>query len=527
MDVQGEETNPKRSAAVDPAAGHETELKLLADPETIKLLMAAPALTRDAARKSVVRRLEATYFDTGDCAIARQGGSLRVRRSGRKHIQTLKLPGGDNPLARRELEAPVPGMHIRTEELPFGELGSFGEALNGAELAPVFSTKIRRVQQLVAVGEARIEAAFDEGVLIAGDRTENVCEVELELKSGDDGAVYELALSLLDLAPLRVGYESKAERGYRLAFGTTLAAQKSAPSEVAPDATVDEALATILQACFHQVLANLPLAERGEHPEGVHQLRVALRRLRSIITTFRKEIPAPALVLIGADAKRLSSALGPPRNWDVFATTTIGEIEDAGLDGIDFAALRSALAPFRAHSYATARTSLAGVECTRFLLSLGRLIARRSWRNDVDTAALAVLTEPARDFAGRALARLHRKALRQGRHLRRATPAARHALRITLKKLRYATDFFLPLYPDADASKLLRRLKNMQDILGADNDVTTTQSLLQDIELASTDLDAHRAIGAVKGWQARDRIEATAHLEQGWRRFANVTPFWE
>lgn len=526
MDVQGEETNPKRSAAANPAAGHETELKLLADPETIKLLMAAPVLAREAGGKGVVRRLEATYFDTSDCTIARHGGSLRVRRSGRKHIQTLKLPGGDNPLARRELEAAVPGMHLHIEQLPFDELGSFGEALNGAELAPVFSTKVRRVQQLVSVGDAQIEAAFDEGVLIAGDRTENVCEVELELKEGEVGAVYELALSLLGHAPLRIGYESKAERGYRLAFGTTLAAEKSAPSEVAPDATVDEALATILQACFHHVLANLPLAERGEHPEGVHQLRVALRRLRSIVTTFKKEVPASALIMLGTDAKRLSGALGPPRNWDVFATTTIGEIADAGLDGIDFAALRAALAPFRAHSYETARLSLGSVECTRFLLSLGRLIARRSWRNDVDTAALAVLTEPARDFAGRALARLHRKALKQGRHLHRATPAARHSLRITLKKLRYATDFFLPLYPDADAGKLLRRLKQMQDILGADNDVTTTQSLLQDIELASTDLDAHRAIGAIKGWQARDRIEATAHLEQSWRKFADVDPFW-
>ncbi|GAB4064362.1 CHAD domain-containing protein [Ancylobacter sonchi] len=505
----------------------EVELKLLTDPATLARLVEAPVILRHATSKGIVRRLEATYYDTADAAIAAGGGSFRVRRSGKQHVQTLKLASQANPLQRPELEATVPDMAPQLDALPLIDLGAPFETLQAADLVSVFTTRIRRHTKTVPFGGAVIEIAFDEGELIAGERTEPVCEIELELKSGEAGALYELALSLLEHGTFRVGTQSKAERGYALAFGTRPRAAKAPASGVAPTDIADEVIAKTLMACQRHIIANLVAAELGQETEGVHQLRVALRRLRTAISVFGREIPASALQSLVVGARMLASALGPARNWDVFQISTIADIEGAALPGIDFADIRTATVPLREAGYATARAALLSPDCTHFLLSLGRVIERRSWRNDIGIDALAVLTQPAQHFAGRALGRLNRKATKQGQHLRRLEPEARHELRLTLKKLRYAAEFFLPLFDEDEiAQKYLKRMARLQDVLGIDNDVTTTQSLLREIEASTSSPQVHRAIGAVTGWQGRDRIEMTSVLRQTWQLFADARPFW-
>ena len=89
---------------------------------------------------------------------------------------------------------------------------------------------------------------------------------------------------------------------------------------------------------------------------------------------------------------------------------------------------------------------LADARCNRFLLSLGHMVERRGWRNEIDSEALAVLSQPMPALAGKILSRLHRKALKRGAHFRQLDIDAQHDLRIDLKKLRYAAEFFLPLY---------------------------------------------------------------------------------
>lgn len=520
-------TQPSVTASAHVPDAREIELKLLTDASTLARLVDAPVISRNTTSKGVVRRLEATYYDTSGAEIAGLGASLRVRRSGKQHIQTLKLATPANPLQRQELEAPVPDMAPQLDILPTSDLGAPFETLQSADLIAIFTTRIRRHTRTVTFGGAVIEVAFDEGLLIAGERTEAVCEIELELKSGEVGALYELALSLLEHGPLRVGTQSKGERGYALAFGTPPLARKGFSSGIEPSDTTDEVIARTLAACQRHVTANLVAAQHGQDPEGVHQLRVALRRLRTAISLFGREIPASSLQALVFTARRLASGLGPARNWDVFLTTTVAEIESRQLPGIDFTDLRSTSGPFRERGYEAARADLIDLECTRFLLSLGRVIERRSWRNDISSEALAVLTQPAREFADRALARLNRKALKQGHHFRRLAPEARHELRLTLKKLRYAAEFFLPLYEDDGVvQKYLKRLSRLQNILGADNDATTTQSLLREVEASTSNPQVHKAIGAITGWQGRDNIEAARALRQTWQQFIDAEPFW-
>lgn len=391
---------------------------------------------------------------------------------------------------------------------------------------PIFVTKIRRHLQTIELPNAVIEIAFDDGAIEAGEQSEPVSEVELELKAGDVGALYEFGMSLLDVAPLHVGTSSKAERGYALAFDMPPVAVKAGPAGISAADDIDEATAKLLRSCHRHLMANLAAARSGRDPEGVHQMRVALRRLRSAVSILQRDVPVLSLHAITPEAKQLARVLGPARSWDVLVAE-LSKIDNASLVDVNLDAVRRAAAKFRATSYAVARDALSDPRNSRFMLSLGRLLERRSWYTEADSETLVIVAEPVTALARRALTRIGRKAIKQGNHFRQLSPEARHKLRLTLKKLRYATEFFLPLYRgQASARKYLKRLSKLQDVLGADHDVTMTRPLLHDIGQSTVVPDFHQAVGAIIGWQSRHRIEAARALQERWRSFEKATPFW-
>lgn len=529
MPAQGEMKRGRAgmAAANGPDSPREVELKLLVPPGALDHIRNAPIIAQRARNKGIVRRLEAIYYDTPDHLLVREGLTLRVRRSGKQHIQTVKCASGNGPLARHEWEAPVATIVPDLACLPKAEIGAPFDTLSAEALVPMFSTKVRRHLQTLVLPDAVVEVAFDDGAIAVDGRDEPLCEVELELKSGDVGALYEIGLSLIDIAPLRVGTQSKAERGYALAFDKQSGAAKASPAGLDGSDTVDEGIAKLLASCRDHLMANLAAAESGQDRDGVHQMRVALRRLRSVLSILRREVPAPSLQALANDAKLLARILGPARSWDVFIATTLSEIEDAALADVDLSGLQKAAEPFREASYAAVREALADPQHNRFLLSLGRVIERRSWRNDIPSETLATLSQPISALADRALAQILRKARKRGRHFQQLDPESRHKLRLNLKKLRYAVEFFQPLYRERTlAAKYLKRLTRLQDVLGADNDVTTTRPLLQEVAGSTTKPDLHRAIGTVAGWQGHHQIEAAKLLRQRWRRFTKAAPFW-
>jgi CHAD domain-containing protein len=172
------------------------------------------------------------------------------------------------------------------------------------------------------------------------------------------------------------------------------------------------------------------------------------------------------------------------------------------------------------------QTVLAGPRCNRFLLSLGHLVERRGWRNEIDSEALAVLSQPMPTLADKILTRWHRKARKRGAHFRQLNTDVQHDLRIDLKKLRYAAEFFLPLYATyAPAKRYVRRLARLQASLGHARDIASTRILVDAIR--QDDQPAlHLAIGAVAGWLARDQIAMAKTLRKRWRRFKATPAFW-
>ena len=443
--------------------------------------------------------------------------SLRVRRNGKHFIQTLKLlPDSGQPLTRRQWEAPVDDATPDLSRLPADEVGDPMTTLTNDALVPVFATKVRRHARQLDLPDASVEIVFDEGTIEAGARQEILSEIELELKSGNAGVLFDLGTQLLDAAPLQLGTRSKAERGYALAFDVVQPASKAELFSITAEHVVDDVIALLVGSCRHHLLKNHMVAEEESDPEGVHQMRVALRRLRTICALFRRDIPSPAFQVVNSEARWLMQQLGPAREWDVFAETTVARLITAAPD-VDLGGLHDAVEQQRKSSYRALHTVLAESRCSHFLLSLGHLVERRGWRNEIDSEALAVLSQPMPTLADKILTRLHRKAIKRGAHFRRLDVDAQHNLKIHLKKLRYAAEFFLPLYATpAPAKRYVRRLARLQASLGAR---ATSQAPACCSTLSSrTTPELHLAIGAVAGWQARDQIAVAKTLRKKWRR---------
>jgi triphosphatase len=372
-----------------------------------------------------------------------------------------------------------------------------------------------------------VEVAVDQGVITAGERTADISEIELELKGGEPAALYLIALQLSELCPLRPTTLSKAERGFALAFELPPPVVKAVRPRIDPAMSVDDAFATILQSTLQQLLANAPAAVDGRDPEGVHQMRVALRRLRAALALLRSIAPSPAIDMLRSEARWLAASLGDARNWDVFVTETLRSTRDGCGEVAGFDALRIAAERHRAAGYLVARQALEDGRAGRLPLALGAFVETRGWRSDVSSDQLGMLAGPVRSLPQRALARQHRKALKRGRHFKRLSPEARHELRLAVKRLRYSVDFFLGLLDHRrQARRYAEALAALQEQLGLYNDMATTRLLTAQFDAAAMPSAAAQALGAVVGWQAHGLAGAEKTLRSAWRRFRHAPVPW-
>jgi triphosphatase len=260
---------------VRPDEHAKIELKLLAPQESLEKLREAPVIVQHARNRGAFRRLETVYYDTPERLLFQHGMSLRVRRSGKHFVQTPKLlPNSGRPLTRRQWEAPVAPDLAR---LPADEIGEPVTTLTNDALVPVFATKVRRHARQLDLPDASVEIVFDEGTIEAGARQEVLSEIELELKSGNAGVLFDLGTQLLDAAQLQVGTRSKAERGNALAFDVVRPAAKAESFSIIAEHVVDDVIALLIGSCWHHLLKNHMVAEEGSDSEGVHQRRLALR----------------------------------------------------------------------------------------------------------------------------------------------------------------------------------------------------------------------------------------------------------
>ncbi|MSO53799.1 MAG: CYTH and CHAD domain-containing protein [Rhodospirillales bacterium] len=510
----------------------EVELKLAAEPAALKRLASAPALTARTRGKVVTLDLDNRYFDTADLKLYHNRLALRVRKTDGHYVQTLKAdPDASEIMRRGEWEAPVgsarPDLDVLPDPLPVDHR----LRLRADRLKSLFSSRIRRQVRIIEIHEAggattTIEVSIDRGVVATKRRSLAVSEIELQLVNGNPEALYRVAMDLQRIVPLRLMSLSKSARGYGLAAGLPPRWRKAERIRLDADATVEDVWLAVAKACQSHWTANGAAAVDGRNPEGVHQVRVALRRLRSALAVFADLLPEDQRAWLKTEAKWIVSALGPAREWDVLATQLLPTEADDDIAAGPLKALRAAVERQRHRAYERARRALGSARYTRLQLRLGMWIEGRGWRAD-DASANAGFDAPAVAFATSALTARHRKVVKLGDNFAELSAQDLHKVRLALKKLRYAAEFFRSLHRKREVASYLKRLTRLQDDLGRYNDVAVTETLLKPRRIGGRDgSDVVEAATAVIALHHRRLKDGEKALRRAWRNFVHAQPFW-
>ncbi|MES2069193.1 MAG: CHAD domain-containing protein [Pseudomonadota bacterium] len=501
----------------------ETELKLLIDPRHANALRKHPLLKKYALAAPQELHMSDTYFDTPDLGIWRQHAGLRVRHVDGGWVQTLKGGGGAaGGLHRRhEWESAVAGpapdfamlKKLVDGHKPWAKL--LRSTAAGQAVQAIFTTQVTRTiwNLRLATGD-EVEFALDQGKLQGDSGQEPVSEIELELKSGQPEQLFAFALQLQRKIPLRIANLSKAQRGYALHSqqAAAPAAVKAEKLELSRHMNTEQAFCAILANCVGQMQANEGCVIGSHDMESLHQLRVGLRRLRSALGLYQELISVP--LQTQEDLAWLATQLGPARDWDVLAHTTLAAVADGAAEDIPLAPLNAAALERVAKEHDIAAAAVKSPRYARLMLSLSARAHGVAWSGFGQEAEQG-LGKPAAKFAAKTVARAGNRLHKRGKHLHQADAQARHRLRIAAKKLRYATEFFQSLFPSKQVQQYVKALTGLQDGLGQLNDAAIATGLLKQLQQADAGLGM--GVSFVRGYLAARAERAKDSLEKRWQ----------
>jgi inorganic triphosphatase YgiF len=509
--------------------GQEVELKLEVPPRAIARLKRLHTLPRHGHPQE--KDLVSVYFDTAEHTLRRHGMSLRVRHIGDKRVQTVKANGQNAAglFNRSEWEKQIDS---DTPDLRAASRTALGELINrklAHALKPVFETQVHRTVVPLNGGASRIELTLDRGEVRLGRKSAPISEVELELKRGRPADLFAVARKLADVVPTRFEMRSKADRGYALVGGEPAAAVGAQPIALDRDMSTGAAFRAIARGCLRHLAANEP-AVRDQDAEGVHQMRVGLRRLRAAIAVFSDLLDDDETARLKGELKWITGELGPARDLDVYVTGNIKPLQRTLPAKRHLESLQGDLETSRKSAFDRAAKAVLSSRYRALVLDTLAWIEGGEWTTSDDELIKAQRRRKARDFAREELARRLKKVSKRAKRLVKLDARRRHKLRIGIKKLRYAADFFTSLFSGRKAQRRLRRftreLKQLQDRLGALNDIAVHQRLAGRYVGTRGRRQRAFAIGLVSG-REQSRVEplrkAAATAAD---RFAQVRPFW-
>jgi triphosphatase len=495
------------------AAMTEVELKFELPPEAHDAFRRHPALKGARVRREP---LTALYFDTARGELAAEHMALRLRRSGKRWKQTLKAgrsgTGGLHARSEWEFARPGPALDLALfKDTPLVDLPD-AAALH-ERLIEIFRVEVERTTWEVSLGPGvRVEVALDVGAVRQGTASEPVSEVEIESLEGEPLAVFDFADRVIDAAPMRPSAVTKAHRGYRLLRGEARTPVKAGPVPLAADMTSAQAARATLGAALEQLQANEEGVMGSDDPEFVHQLRVALRRIRAGLRAYRKAL-APGLEAQVRDELRwITQEAGHARDLDVLAEQTLPVIlavHDRPAPETFLAGLREA----RGAARQALRAALQSSRYARLMLAFARWLAQAEGRAPPPDVALP-------EFAARAIRKRHRGLVDAAQGIDHRDAPGRHRVRIIAKRLRYGVEGFAALFPARKVDAYVKALSNLQDALGRANDAAVAGRLLHE-------LDAPQPFASfAQGWLASETHASNARLPQLVQRVGSAKRFW-
>jgi len=486
----------------------ELELKLVVPTGRRTTLLKSLGLS-----KAPKVNLQAHYFDTADKLLEKASLSLRLRKEGAAWIQTLK--SATKHPARRFEDSVV--VAPATDSMPLPDLArhtghktrdAMRKALGdvkGIDLHEVYCTEVTRRYITQELKNYVIEIAFDEGVIQANGRELAVSELELELKSKSNAhELFDLAKRLVKEQGLWLSTLSKGDRGAQLSLppGAGPPATRAQPVQFNPKASPGRQFSAMADNCLAQICPNASHVAAGSmDADQVHQLRVGIRRLRTLLrdaSPLVKDIPlhwGPALratfqalgayrdrVDVGETIKPRLEAAGAPLTTPIADNDGITSLQEA-VRHVDFQAVL--------------------LECLALTLVGGP---------DRDISARRVLV--------RRMDALHKKVLKEGKRFTELDTDSQHRVRKRMKRLRYISELATPLFDKRSVAHFLAKLAPAQDALGEHNDGLVA---LEEFKAGAT-VDGRAWFGV--GWLTANQAQTAAECKRQLKVMRSAKPFW-
>lgn len=508
--------------------GIEREIKFEVSPRDLLKLVAARDLPRTNGQPPEHEHLVSTYFDTRKLLLRESGVSLRVRQTGETRVQTIKAEENGASFGRGEWEQKLQSDEPDLRAARGTALEPLLSEKLKRELKPIFATHVQRTFLPLQPGHSRIEMALDEGHVQAGQQSVPLAEVELELKSGTIADLFKAARLVAELVPAKLTLKSKSEQGYDLVTAHPVQAVHASNIALERNAGLGTAFQVIGRSVLRHLTAN-EQAVMAADPEGVHQMRVGVRRLRAAIAVFAELLRCEQTEQIKRDLKWLAGKLGPVRDLDVFLQDKIESFSRSEPAVAGLPELKSELINRRDLAAESAKATLTSARYRLLVLDILEWIEDGKWLKKPDSC----VDQEARLFAAQLFERRTKKTKKKARKVGEVDARKRHKLRIAIKKLRYALNFFESLFGRNRSAKRLSRykdcLKNLQDNFGALNDIAVHQKLLAELAAdsgAAKPQSVSFAAGVIAG---RERSEVGPILDEAKkaaRKLRRAKKFW-
>lgn len=385
---------------------------------------------------------------------------------------------------------------------------------------------VRKATVVEPVPDTRIEICLDQGSIVAGQRREPICEVELELKQGELAPLFDLARQIVAVPGVRVESASKAQRGYRLAARERTATVRARTPRLPAGADIDTVFKTLAFECMAQLQGNEHGVLHSRDIEYLHQARVALRRLRSVFNVFSEVIPEKHFADQLEWLHDTSRLLGRARDWDVFVTGFLPLACKRLGDETMLAEVTRTAARLRALARRQVRAALTNPDYSVQMICLTQKLHEQNWEADRSVEQRMLASQPANAFASSVLERAHRRVFRQAKRMDRSSAADIHKLRIRIKRLRYCSELLSPLFKRKAARKFLKRLAGMQDMLGAHNDAVSAANLIDQLRQANDTPEYVEVLAYLRGYAHAQSRFSLSGFGAKWNKLDSAAVFW-
>jgi triphosphatase len=515
----------------------EVELKLWVTPENIAALRNYPGFAGSLQNPSR-QVLDSVYFDSDERFLRNHGLTLRVRHIDEKRVQTIKsVDHGVGLFERSEWEQTIAGDQPDLSGVKDTVLGRILTDDVCKSLKPVFETRIERTAYHLNGNGADIVMAIDEGQILATDSSQSVSEIELELKEGKPADLFKIARDILNIVPAHLEFKSKPERGYGLVEKTQVAAETAYDPELTAGMSAGRAFTLVGRACLRHLVANVP-AMIGRDGTALHQMRVALRRLRAAVSLFSGITGDDRVEAIKSELRWLAQELGPARDLDTLVFEVINPMRNQHRNEQGFVSITKMFTRKRLKCYRQAQAAVQSARFRTLILDTAEWIEAGPWSTSEDALKRARREMPIEIYAADLLSHRSRRIRRRGRRINDLNPEQLHRLRIQVKKARYATDFFCGVYGGKKSAKQCKKIKSslmqLQNCLGGLNDIATHKALFSDIITSRSkglteEQSRHRAFaaGLIIGNQQAQVQKLLDRARKAHSRFDGAKAFWK